>query len=366
MSNKLKDVFSNKDFEFGGTLNFQNTEAQKSFFDALDIVQNEGRVVEVNGISSIGANVKDGDMIYPMTHGGKLTHVFIGPSVENVPITINTSFGKKSVDLFRYSTNTEVVLETSKEAIVFLKFSFNKSRNNIKFIYRMQIKFADNIKQIIESYYIALGIINYFFKQGEDRDASYKTLRNIRITLQITNSFWNKLRIIESKLNLLFDLTHIDKIEDILLDVEELYLLLIKNEAIRLDQKFTSTETTGIKWESNEDLPNIGSRINITFINKNTFSICGQSIVIYTANLLANAIIKEIIKDENGRTKILYGDTDSMPMYISYTGFLTTEEAEIEHNLIISSIEGPNPKYIEAISINEHLKQEMMYEENLV
>ena len=110
--------------------------------------------------------------------------------------------------------------------------------------------------------------------------------------------------------------------------------------------------------EPDARIPDVGETINITFTSKVTYSICGQNIVIFTVNLLTNAIIKEIIKDENGVTKILYSDTDSMPMYISCTGFITSEEAETEHKNITRS--KGQEKYIGALTTNEYLRQEKL------
>ena len=56
-------------------------------------------------------------------------------------------------------------------------------------------------------------------------------------------------------------------------------------------------------------------------LTKKPCSVCGQDILIYTANLLENAVIKEIIENrETGKTKMLYDEADNNPMFISYTG----------------------------------------------
>lgn len=359
MSNKLKDVFSNKMFELGGRLNFEDMEARNAFLDALKIVQDEGRTVKLDGVSSISTSAKDGNMEYPFMIEGELTHVVIGPSIDTIPITINTDSGKKLVNFRRYETSNKVILETGQREIVFFKFTFNKGGHNLDFAYRMQPQFAKNTKDVAEAYDLALGIVNYFFNPTIEQNVteSIEILDNIKKSFQITSSFWKKLNLIENELNVSFDPAQIGNINDNVTDVQELYLWLVEKKIVRLNEKLTSTESTGITLEHDAHTPEIGSTIAITFTREIEYSICGQSIIIYTANLLINAIIKEIVKNENGIMRILYSDTESMPMYISCIGFQTPQEADTEHNLIMKS-DGLKEKYMGALTINEYLRQE--------
>ena len=48
--------------------------------------------------------------------------------------------------------------------------------------------------------------------------------------------------------------------------------------------------------------------------------------------------MKDIQKNDDGTLKILYGDTDSKPMYISFSAFETIEEAKQELDAISQRI----------------------------
>lgn len=139
--------------------------------------------------------------------------------------------------------------------------------------------------------------------------------------------------------------------------VEELYLLLIEKKIVRMDAKLTSTDSTGITLASKERALEIGQAIDLTFTGDITYSIYEQNITIYTANLLSNAKIKEISETENGEVRILYDDTDSMPMYISCTGHKTSNEAKEESSLIMRDKERTQ-KYREALTVSEYYRQE--------
>jgi hypothetical protein len=348
-------------FELGVTLLFQDMEAKNAALNALKIVQDEGRMVELNGVTSISTSVKDGDMVYPFMVEEEITDAKIAPSIVTVPITFNTACGERNVNFRRYETSSEVILETDQSEIVFLKFVFTKDDHNVTFTYRMQSQFAKNSKDIAESYCSTLGIIDYFFKPNKEQviTESLETLHDFKKSLQKTYSFWNKLSSVENELNRSFDPAQLGKINENARDVEELFLLLVEKKAVRLDGKLTSTESTGIEWGPNVHAIDVGEALDATFKGESTYSICGQSIVIYTANLVSNAIVKEITKNEDGATRILYGDTDSMPMYISYTGFKTCDEADKECGLIMES-EGLKEKYTGAFTASEYLRQEKL------
>ena len=56
---------------------------------------------------------------------------------------------------------------------------------------------------------------------------------------------------------------------------------------------------------------------------------------------------------DDGTVKILYGDTDSKPMYISFSAFKTKEEAEQEGDNILQHDE----VYINALTSNAYINQ---------
>lgn len=67
--------------------------------------------------------------------------------------------------------------------------------------------------------------------------------------------------------------------------------------------------------------------------------------------------VKDIQKSDDGTVQILYGDTDSKPMYISFSAFETVEEAKHEENTILQHDE----IYVNALTSNAYINQ--YYEE---
>ncbi len=350
MQNKLKDVFSNKKYEFGVSLLFTDPASKENFMKALNTMENDGKAVNIEGISKICTNIKDGTLSYPFLVENDISSVTVSPSIKSIPIIVNTEHGEKVINMEKYTTHRGFIFKTRDDEAVFLKFDCNINKGTIDFVYRIQPKFAKNLKEIVEKLTAALGLINSIFKPDNKKNIEdgNDAVVQIREYLQMERKFLNKLNKIEEFFNIIFDTSKINGLSDSdVRDAEELYTLIIEKKAVRLNGKLTSSETTGIKFKLNTKIPKVGANIDLTFINKVIYSICGQNITVYTANILLNAVVKEILTDDNGETKVLYSDEDRKPMYISYTGFKTEDEAKQEFRVLMQN----KQKYVEALIV---------------
>jgi hypothetical protein len=352
MSNKLKDVFSNKMFDLGGRIGFQDIKSYKKFLDALQIVQNDGRMIEVSGASTLTTNAKDGEMEYPFLEQKEVTQLIIAPSTEDVPFVLNTVYGEKTVLFKRYQTTNEIILETDRNVIVYFKITFIKNNSNITFTYRTQPHLAKTVKDIVENYNTAIEFLNtlFIYKDNQDLSDEYALIFNMRESIMRLKSFYKRLYLVEQELELSIQPTQINDTENDEEELDELYLLLIEKKAIRLNAKLN--ETTGMPIESGTHKLEVGSKIDLIFLGESEYTIYGLNISIYTANLLSNAIIKDVKEGEDKTIKVLYGDTDNLPMFISFTGFKTIDEAKQEMKNIMMHKE----KYIDAMTFNEHIE----------
>jgi len=272
---------------------------------------------------------------------------------EDVPIVVNTKHGEKTVLFKCYHTTNETVLETGENEIVYFKIVFIKGTPNITFTYRTQPQLAKTIKDIVESYNTTIALLNNLFKDDDKQELSdeYTFIHDTRESFIELESFFSRLYLIEQELGLSFSPAKIGDTENDEEELEELYLLLIEKKVIRLNAKLTATESTGITMKAGYNLPEAGSKLDITFISKIEYTMYGQKISVHTANLLSNAIVKQFEENEDGSKKILYDDTDSQPMYISYMGFKTIDEAKKEMSTIMEHKE----RYTDALTFNEYM-----------
>jgi len=243
MPNKLKEIFSDKMFDLGGKIYFQDNEAHRQFLNALQIVQDEGKPVEVKGITALTTVVRDGEMVYPFLEQKDFSQFIVAPSTEDVPIVVNTKHGEKTVLFKCYHTTNETVLETGENEIVYFKIVFIKGTPNITFTYRTQPQLAKTIKDIVESYNTTIALLNNLFKDDDKQELSdeYTFIHDTRESFIELESFFSRLYLIEQELGLSFSPAKIGDTENDEEELEELYLLLIEKKVIRLNAKLTAT-----------------------------------------------------------------------------------------------------------------------------
>lgn len=352
MANKLKDIFSNKMTNFEGTIRFENPEAFKKYLEALKIVEEEGRVVEVEGVSSISTKVQNGSCKYPFSEINKLSKVYISPSIEEVPITLQTEMGEKIFQLKRYHTTKETILETDKNAVVYLKLCFNKKSKQNKFSYRVQPELAKTIEEIIESYTTIVAFLNYLFKNdAHTPKEEYGIIEKTKRYFNGAVAYYKRVRKIEETFKVQFNPAEQNEKGNDEQELEELYLLICENKALRLNAKLNGPGNVEFATTEFAAPLEIGKKMEFTFSSTAEYEIYGEKISIYTTCLLSNALIQEVKEEPDGKTKIWYGDIDSEPMFISFMGFITTDEKDQE----IKNIMKHKKKYIEAITVEEYI-----------
>ena len=139
-----------------------------------------------------------------------------------------------------------------------------------------------------------------------------------------------------------------------------MYLELSDNELLELinEQKDNDAMETLIKrygpmiTGQSRSLYIIGQTLDNTFQSTAEYIIFDHPFKLYTANLLSNAVVRNIEQISDTQVKILYGNAEDNPMFISYTGFITEKEAIDEMRHIMEHKE----KYTEAVGLSEILE----------
>lgn len=354
MHNKLRNMFSDNMPEVFSKLQFENSKNRAEFQKAMESVYNEGRVAEINGGVKLNIYIGDGEAMYPHIINQHVEKLTIHPNITKIPITVNTVYGEKTICFKANKTSMGVHLETESDAIVFVEVNFLEENGTVNFKIKIQHEYANSMKDLAKSLYATISILKQWFESDNelDRDDSLKDWVKIKKIFQLSYSFFYKLSAIEEVLQLSFNPKQLDSTENNMLEVEELYLFLIKKIPVRLNAKLTASESTKFTLKNSIKNLEIGSNLDIAFVNATEYMIFDQKISIYTANLLTNAIVKEIVSEEKGTITVLYGDTDSRPMYISCTGFLTEKEAKAE----IDEIVGRKEEYEKALTIDRYFK----------
>ena len=360
MPNKLKEIFSDDMFNMSGTLHFRNGEAYKNFLSALEIVYAEGRVVPVEGVTSVSTTVGHLGTKFPLEEQTNITQFLVGPAVEPVPITLDVDGKEKTITLLRSRTKDKVSLRSEPDSIVAFNITFLLGENKHTLNYKTQFEKAKSIGEVADSFGIAAALLAHFYNREEttSSESANISISDIKEYFRRYTSFFRHLSAIESKLAISIspDLLKALSLEE-QQDIDELYLLLCEKKVVRLSAKLTSISSTTVSMNNAEASLSIGDKIALTFVGSIEFNFLNQSVTLHTANLLINALVKDIQECDDGTVKVLYGDTDSKPMYISFSAFQTSEEAKRESETILQH-EGI---YVNALTSNAYITQ--YYEE---
>lgn len=355
MPNKLKDIFSDQMVDFNGTMHFQDGKVFNKFLDALQTVFREGKYVEGEGVSSLSMEIQDGERAYPFLNQSLITQRNVPSSAKEIPITLNTDYGEKAVLFKGYRTVHEMIMETDQNSIVYFKIVFPAESRESIFSCRLQPALAGTVRDIVAACHVAVVLMRYFFQMDGSQENAEEAvlLRRMQDKLLKAEIFFKKMYAVEQELGRSFQPAGIHQDDDMEKKVEELYLLLVEKKAVWQNARSDAGEAAGITLCPGTKKLEKGSIVSMTYAGKSEYTVCSETIPVYTANLLSNAVIKEVKEDSGGKVRVLYGETDSNPLYLSYTGFQTAGEAQKE----ISELMEHKKKYMDALTVSDYVKK---------
>ena len=355
MANKLKDIFSNDTPEYKSTLKFKDSDAYRSFRAALNAVEQEGCSMPIEGVDSIATYMQLHGIQFPLDKQTNISDLTVLPVKDHINYSVIWDGREKVFNFDLYRITTGLVLETEKQAVVYMKLIFSEDTQKVKITYQLQYHYAKSISEIEFEMNACITFLTKFYAPTKDMGNEEDKIRMDEIFhyLRCASGFISRLCAVEKVLGLSFSTEMLNTMtgED-QQDVEELYLLLCQKVPLRLNAKINSTDATNIEVADLQAEPMIGKQIALAFIREVHYELLGQEFLIFTANALMNAVIKDIHRYDE-KTTIFYGDTDSQPMYISFSGFLTEELAREETNRNICGEDA----YINARTSAQYIKE---------
>lgn len=354
MGNKLADIFSDREI-VRGKINFYTNEDKIRFNEALTAAVERGEVSKVNGIRSIFDIVSDGIGDYPLDIHNNVKEMWIGPSIDQFPVELKTISSISKKILFNricLKDSTKIALLPGE--IVSIVMELNRNTLTTHFEYKVTPQKAKSMSELAEAFSDAFGVLEYLFKPDNEITSpeSADAIQSIKAFFRISYDYIKMMLGLENKYSINFDPKRIDELSNCAKDIEELYYLVCEKKKIRYDAEISSFETKNVEFTSaGSQAFFVGNKISVTFTQERVFSVLGENLTAYTANIFFNSIIKEILEDKNtGQKNILYSGTDLKPLYVTYSGYLTEAEAREELKLITSKSE----EYSKAKTIAEY------------
>ena len=345
MANKLQNVFNKNDHFIKGTIRFQDEKASADFQKALESVYEKGSTVRVNGVASMSMHIDSGAGAFPMENFNEVTDIVIGPSPDEVNLDIEIDGEIIKFPIVRYSYKNGAKILTKEDFVFSTVIIFDETTRSANVSIKPSLDKATDVNTVLRDIKIEIKLMRKFFRIDSGKETGLDT------TLTHLNRLYklfDKLDFIEKTFNKRFipgtiDLDNIESIKDLI----EICLLLREKNVIRKNAKLTDATGNGLRILPDNEVT-IGQNISITFIWGLDYLLWGEKIELHCSNLLCNAVVKKIENLDDGKIRILYGENDGHPMYISYKGFIDSEDAKVEHDHLMEHKEDyENAKTVE-------------------
>lgn len=318
MANPLKDIFSVDEPEYLLSVEFENEQAYQNFIEQLNSSEDG---FKFDGVKQTTQYIKSGTSKQKLDEHKGITHFYVSPKKETVPIEIVSDFGPYTFNFVRIEKPNEIVLKTEDDDIVSFRFSFPKKSETFNLSYSLNPTKADNIEQIIKKYNAAIHLIKKF--RGKKAN---EYIDNELSLLQNSESYWNRVYEVEKVLEIEFNPSKINDTAKDKGNIEQLYLLLVKKLPICLKlNHFTATAENTDDFDKSLFVK--GANIATAYSDSMLFEIYGEKLNIFTMNYIFNSIVESIIENSEARTyKVKYVGTESDPLKRVYLGYKTLNE----------------------------------------
>lgn len=350
MSNKLKKVFSKNDKVVEGTIRFKEKTSYDEFKKDLEAVFKEGKTIKFNKEAEMSMHVNSGLSKFPLEKDTAVTNIMVGPCKDRIEVELKDETGIIKFPMLRYFVEGSCIIETTPDFLIETKVRFDEIIQSAKVQITPHLSRAKKVEDVLRDINtIVLFLNKIVIADKVDENTDYKVVIH---NLNSIHSLFDKMLFVEKKFGISFDpaLIELNDIES-QKDLLELCTVIKDKKAIRINKKISDAEI-GVGELSSKDEIILNSEILMSFLGENVYMMWGYNVKLFCTNFLVNAIVKSVDTLENGNIKITYGENESKPMYISYKGFITEEEARVEIDKMYDNKE----EYISAKTLEQYMQ----------
>ena len=344
MGNRLREMLNKNDKGLNLTVKFCNPTDQKNFNNAMNQFENTGMPQVIPLSASIEMTKKKGDYEYPVNSVENIVQMMIYPKHDVINIPIKIAGNEDDVySLIKTKTHDGEHFVSKNSEIVEVKMDFMKDGNRVNFTYFSHPDKANTMQELIREYKKFLALLEVLFlpSTSEQRVDDIKKYFEQAIK---SYSRWEELGTI---LGIHLTPKQIVEEEDEGGFIEKFYLLLVKHSIIRQNDKLNHIELAEV-----ENI-NIGQKLFAAYCQLEKMEFFGVKKDIFTVNCFFGAEICKIEKKQDGNNTVYFKDSETYPMYRSYSAFLCKEDAEKEMN----QIENKRGDYEKAVNWIEQIRE---------
>lgn len=321
MGNLLKEIFNDNQAKNFLKIKFKNVEALKKARENLKKYGRSEFSIEEAGVYSGNENNVVPLLTIENANGTiykRYEKIFCIPEPFNEDI-------KYRVKITGGSDNPCIQFNSVENSILKSDLEYSREKESLHIEYKATPWNGKSIDQLISHYVAFLSFLAFVNmdsplseineENGADFFASCYTwfFRALRFFLQCRAVF-NELQLTVEQ-QFFKSLEDEDLFKEIQEDISVIYWSLIKNQPLRLEGRIQSLNAQ-VKWHQKKQASNFwDEKITLTNCDKVDFKLGSALFSLKRGWIFFNTRVKKIIKGKENRDKVIYGDTDSEPMY---------------------------------------------------
>ena len=329
MGNKLRDTFNNADVKESFNITFNTPEDRNQFKELIEGIW-AGKITapkKVEGIKNISRQIIFGEDKYSLPDN-EVRDFVIGPSVENVPITLEVNGRQVKRILRKTKTNEAIILSYSGNPnLQFIAKLDHSDLAKIEFTINIKQEKIRTVKSMVEVYEELIALFSKMLANSS-RDNSV-------VKIQKSLDFWKRVQLIEKEYALKIN-PHKDS-EASAFRVDKLALLR-EGYAIKYKQPEFKLSFSIDEWEETSKNLHLGSETRLVWNRKVEFELYGNTISEEIGFIIPRAQIVDINKDSSNEVVATFNMTDEELSRIEFLAKEGQVPSEVEG--IISSARG--------------------------
>lgn len=344
MGNKLKKMLDKNDKGLNISFKFKTPIDRENFIHVIDQLNNTGIPQETPIPVSIEITKKKGNYEYPVKSVDNIVQIMVYPERDVAAIPIKIDETDEEMYLFVGTKTDEIIhLISINSKIVEVKMDFMLEDRQVNFTYTSHPDKAKNMQELIKEYKKFLALLDRIFLHNNQD----QKIEDIKRYFNQSIKAYSRAKELSDVLGIELTPEQLFKEDNEGYIIEKFYLLLVKRSIIRQDDKLNHIELAEI------ESMNVGQKLFATYYQTGVLEIFDEKKDIFLVNCFFGAEICKIEKKQDGNYTVYFKDSETYPMYHSYSAFLCKEDAEKEMN----QIENKRESYEKAVNWIEQIRE---------
>ena len=343
MGNKLRSMLNHKDENYTLTVHFNNEEEREEFLNAIEYIDTYGKPQKVSYASFIDIKKNINNRQYPLEVHQDIEEIMLRPVSDVISIELDLDTFSDKIDFIRTVSKKFVRLESKDMSLLKINIDFVLEEYKMQLTYKYELLDDVTLQNLVYESKKFVALLDVLLKKGFQSDQLLKTRKQFKQS----SDYYQRIMALLDVFSIEVDSkTAINESKPNFV-IEEMYLLLVQKKIIKKNDKLNYISTADV------EAPRVGQELFASYIDKCVFSFANQNRNFYIVKCVFGAKIKSIEESEDGKKIIYFEEKKDKPMFMSYSAYLTEEEAQYEIDQIIDKHE----EYIHAEHFTDQLKK---------